>query len=327
VAETNESRPSPGPFTRRPVFHLLLLLVTAGSVFSTFLLFWGGGVTGSLEDRAWGSALFSASVLLILGAHEMGHYLMARAHGVEATLPYFIPIPLGFGTLGAVIRLRGRVPTRDALVDIGAAGPLCGLLVAVPVLGVGIALSQPMAVPEGVHHFPPQSSLWHFAELLGQWLRWVLRDIPMSEAPSDGTLVFGDSLLGLALVRLIHGPLAEGTDLAAHPVLLAGWFGLLVTMLNLLPVGQLDGGHLTHAWFGEKAVPLGRFVAGLLLPLALLGSASWLVWFFLVTRVVGFRHPPVTAPEKPLSPSRKAVCAVCFAATVLTFMPVPLDAG
>ncbi|MEW5738663.1 MAG: site-2 protease family protein [Myxococcota bacterium] len=314
------------PFSRRPAFHLLLLVLTALSVFAAFLFFWGGGVSGSLEDRVWGSVFFTVSVLLILGAHEMGHYLMARLHGVDATLPYFIPIPLGFGTLGAVIRLKGKVPTRNALVDIGAAGPLCGLLVAVPILIAGIALSEPMDVPESVRRFPPSTSLWHYAEYLGQLLREYTRGIPAPKETQEA-MIFGDNLLGLLLVRVVHGRLAEGTDLAAHPLLLAGWFGMLVTMLNLLPVGQLDGGHLTHAWFDEKAVRLGRVVAGALLPLALFCSASWLVWFFLVTRVVGFGHPPVTTPEEPLSFGRKVVCAVCFVATVLTFMPVPLDAG
>lgn len=311
-------------FLRHPAFHLLLLVLTFVSVFFVFLVAWGGGVEGDLHDKLWGSALFAVSVLLILGAHEMGHYLMARAHGVDATLPYFIPVPLGFGTLGAVIRLKGKVPTRNALVDIGAAGPLAGLLIAVPLLVVGIALSPTVEVPPGASHALPRTSLWHLAELFGQWAREVVRGIP-APAETEESLLFGDNLLSLLLVRVVHGALPAGKDLAAHPVLLAGWFGMLVTMLNLLPVGQLDGGHLTHAWFGEKAVRIGRVVAAVLLPLALFGSASWLVWFFLVTRVVGFGHPPVTDGAAPLSWGRKVVCTVCFVATVLCFMPVPID--
>lgn len=313
-------------FTRSPLFHLALLVATAASVFAVFLFAWGGGVAGGLDDRLWGSALFTFSVLLILGAHEMGHYLMARAHGVEATLPYFIPVPLGFGTLGAVIRLKGRVPTRNALVDIGAAGPLAGLLIAVPLLVVGLSLSQPVDVGEGYGRFPPHTSLWSLAEYAGQWARHEWRGGPPPVEPPEG-IVFGDNLLGLFLLRLVHGPLPVGKDLVAHPVLVAGWFGLLVTMLNLLPVGQLDGGHLTYAFFGDKAVRIGRVVAGALLPLALFGSASWLVWFFLVTRVVGFGHPPVVDEAPPLSTGRKVVCLVSFALTVLTFMPVPIDSG
>lgn len=312
-------------FTQRTSFHLLLLSLTFVSVFGVFLFMWGGGVTGDLEDRMWGSAMFTVSALLILGSHEMGHYLMARAHGVDATLPYFIPIPLGFGTLGAVIRLKGKVPHRNALVDIGAAGPLAGLLIAVPLLVVGVKLS-PVVDSEPLAHFPPHMSLWHLAERLGLSMRELIRGIPAPTERADFVL-FGDNLLLKALVRLEHGVLPPGKDLAAHPVLLAAWFGMLVTMLNLLPVGQLDGGHLTHAWLGERAVRVGRVFAGLLLPLALFGNWSWLVWFFITTRVVGFGHPPVTDESPPLSWGRKVVCVVALLAAVLTFMPVPLDSA
>ncbi len=164
-------------------------------------------------------------------------------------------------------------------------------------------------------------------------LDWADPGAPARYGAARASLAAADVVVSVGrpdavgLVRLIHGALPPGKDLAAHPVLVAGWFGTLVTMLNLLPVGQLDGGHLTHAWFGEGAVKVGRVVAGALLPLALFGSVSWLVWFFLVTRVVGFGHPPVVVTEEPLSRGRKWVCAVCFIATALTFMPVPLDGG
>jgi membrane-associated protease RseP (regulator of RpoE activity) len=311
-------------FTRHPAFHLLLLVLTGASIFTTFLVAWGGGVAGDLEDRLWGSALFTCGTLLILGAHELGHFFMARAHGVDASLPYFLPVPFGFGTLGAVIRLKGAVPTRNALVDIGAAGPLAGLLIAVPLLVVGVALSPVVDVPTGPAYALPRTSLWHLAELAGLWARELLRGIPAPVEASEAML-FGDNLLLWLLSRVIHGALPPGRELAAHPVLLAGWFGTLVTMLNLLPVGQLDGGHLTHAWFGARAVRLGRVLAGALLPLALFASASWLVWFFLAARVVGFEHPPVTDDAEPLSRGRRVVCVLCLVALALTFMPVPMD--
>ena len=294
--------------------HAALFIGTVGSTFFTFLTQSGGGVESSaLVDKLWGSAFFSGSVMLILGAHEMGHFLMARRHGVDSSWPYFIPLPIGFGTMGAVIRLRGRIPTRDALVDIGAAGPLGGLLVCIPLWCVGVWLSRVSPSPDLRDTFPGQFSLWH---VVGSW---------SAEAPAgDVVQVFGDNLLGLGLQWLIKGPLQPGTDLFAHPVLVASWFGFLVTMLNLLPVGQLDGGHLTHAWFGERAELLGRIVAGVILIAALLFSTSWLVWFLLVTFVVKFRHPPVVDESVPLSRSRKIVCLVCFVMTVLTFMPTPL---
>lgn len=312
-------------FLRHPAFHALLVALTGASVFAVFLFVWGGGVSGSLEDRLWGSGLFTGSVLLILGAHELGHYFMARAHGVDASLPYFIPVPFGFGTLGAVIQLRGTVPTRNALVDIGAAGPLAGLLIAVPLLAVGVWLSPVIDVPAAASHFPPRASLWYLAQEGLVWARATLSGLPAPEAPTDEALRFGDNLLTLLLTRVIHGALPAGKDLAAHPVLVASWFGLLVTMLNLLPVGQLDGGHLTHAWFGPRAVPLGRVVIGLLVPLSLFGSASWLVWFFLLRYLIKPTHPPVDSPAQPLSLGRKAVCVISFVAFALTFMPVPID--
>lgn len=293
---------------------MVLFVATLGSTFFTFLTQSGGGVgSTSLEDRLWGSAFFSVSVMLILTAHEMGHFVMAKHHGVDSTWPFFIPVPLGFGTMGAVIRLRSRIPTRDALVDIGAAGPLAGLAVCVPLWCAGVWLSRVAPSADLSDTFPGQFSLWHLAASWGA-----------PEPEGELLQIFGDNLLGLGLQRLIKGPLPPGHDLYAHPVLVAAWFGFLVTMLNLLPVGQLDGGHLTHAWFGDKAESLGHLVAGLILLAAVLFSSSWLVWFLLVVFVVRFRHPPVVDDTVPLSRSRKAVCVVCFVLTVLTFMPAPL---
>lgn len=309
---------------RRPWLHALLFVATLASTFGVFLVAWGGGVAGSMEDRLWGSALFAGSVVLILLAHEMGHYVMARAHGVEATLPYFIPVPLGFGTLGAVIRLLGRVPSRNALVDIGAAGPLAGLAVAVPLMVVGIMQSAPMEVPlTPSPTAAPATSLLNLAALFGQWARSEVFGTPPPALPQ--LEVFGDNLFTLGLARLIHGALPPGQELIAHPVFIAAWFGLLMTMLNLLPVGQLDGGHLTHAWFGTKAEDIGSKVAAASLFLALFCSVSWLVWFFLVTRVVGVQHPPVLDEVTPLTRGRKVTVVVTWVMTVLTFMPVPIS--
>ena len=130
---------------KRPLFHLGLFLATCAT--TCFAYFNQLDDRLPVKDRLSDSVLFSFCVLLILGSHEMGHYLMARRHGVDSSLPYFIPFPFGFGTMGAVIRIRARIPTRDALVDIGAAGPLAGLLVAVPLLVAGTVLSHPMPSP------------------------------------------------------------------------------------------------------------------------------------------------------------------------------------
>lgn len=299
------------PTKDRLWLHWVLFVATCASTFLTFLTQSSGD--GPLDDRVWGAVWFSLSAMLILTAHELGHFFMARHHGVDSSWPFFIPLPIGFGTMGAVIRLRGRVPTKNALVDIGAAGPLAGLLVTIPLWCAGVWLSKAAPAPDLTDSFPGQFSLWH---LVVSW---------SDPAPvGDVVQVFGDNLLGYGLQQLIRGALPAGTDLFAHPVLVASWFGFLVTMLNLLPVGQLDGGHLTFAWFGDRAATLGKAVAGLVLVAAVLFSMSWLVWFLLVTFVVKFRHPPVVDESQPLSRGRKVVCAICFVFTVLTFMPAPL---
>jgi membrane-associated protease RseP (regulator of RpoE activity) len=303
----------------KPLVHLGLFALTLLSCFVVFYQAYTDPQALAVE-RSVDAACFAGCALLILGAHEMGHYLMARHHQVDASLPYFLPFPLGFGTLGAVIRMRGAVPTRNALVDIGAAGPLAGLMVALPLLVAGTTLSRVAPVPVALEAgFPGSiSAVGLFSELL----RWALgRSSPEAVELHP---YFGDNLLTLGVVRLVFGTLPPGTDLYAHPVFLAAWFGLLVTMFNLIPIGQLDAGHLTAAWLGERAQTVGKAAALGVLFLALFCSASWLVWFLITTRAIGFTHPPVSFPQEPLSPGRKVVCTVCFLALAVTLMPVPL---
>jgi membrane-associated protease RseP (regulator of RpoE activity) len=306
--------------------HVSLFVATCATTFGVFFSLFGGGVIGTVEDKLWGSAFYAGVVMLILLSHELGHYFMARAHGVDSSLPYFIPVPLGFGTLGAVIRLKGRIPNRNALVDIGAAGPLAGLLIAVPMLFAGVALSHVGKLPDDMSSgFPPSLSLINMASMFGLWIKSLLFDTPPPEWPQME--IFGDNLLTWFAVRVIHGKLSPGTDLFVHPVFIAAWFGLVMTMLNLLPVGQLDGGHLTHAWYGKKAESIGERIAAGALIMALLFSASWLLWFFIITRLVGVEHPEVVAPEEPLSRGRKVVVVITWVMTGLTFMPMPISLG
>ncbi len=296
------------------VGHLLLYLATWTSTTLTFALGWTSG-DRAMSERLLDGLFFGAGVMAIMTAHEAGHWYFARRHGVDSSLPYFIPLPLGFGTMGAVIRLRGRIPHKDALVDIGASGPLWGLAVALPLSVLGCSLSTVAPVPEGVlpDRLPSPTSV------LG-----LLDSFRSVEGPAALVQVFGDNLLTLAVQRLVLGPLPAGHEVFAHPVLIAAWFGMLVTMLNLAPVGQLDGGHVAHALFGERARTLGRVVVGVLVVAAFVFSASWLVWAFVVGRFVGVGHPEVAQPERPLSPRRRAVAYVTLAFAVLTFMPTPL---
>jgi len=193
----------------------LLFLATVASIYVTWMFDWSKGRFDL--SRLGEASLFAATLLCILVAHESGHYVAARIHKVDASLPYFLPMPIlsPFGTMGAVIRMRGTIPTRRALLDIGAAGPLAGLVLAIPLYAWGVAHSK--LVPLGI----------------------------------DGGEL-GESLL-LRLIERVAGPVTpEGMELSLSPIAYAAWAGMFVTMINLLPVGQLDGGHVAYALFGTR---------------------------------------------------------------------------
>jgi len=234
---------------------------------------------------------FAFTLLAILGTHEFGHYFTARAYGASVSLPYFIPAPppFLFGTLGAIIRMRSPARDRNSLFDIAAAGPLAGLVVALPALWIGLGWSKVGAVPDG------------------------------------GAVVFGDSLLMRFMTWIVFGSLPPGHDVFVHPVALAGWVGLFVTALNLIPVGQLDGGRIAYALFGarHRQVSVATFLALLALG-AVTGSANWFVWAFLLFFVMGFQHQPPLDDLSPLSPGRYAVGVACLILLVLLIPPVPV---
>jgi len=261
----------------------------------------------------WKGWTFGVPLLAILVGHEFGHYFFARRHRVDASLPYFIPVPWAFGTLGAIIKMRGRIPTRNALLDIGSAGPIAGIVVAIPVLCIGLSLSEVAPI-------------------------------------RPGGLLEGQALLYLLLKRIVVGPIPDGYDVYLHPTALAGWVGLFITMLNLLPVGQLDGGHIAYALFGEKQNRYSRWAHLLLFPLGvvvgiwsfashvLAGEAllvalprlseglNWIVFggvLFVLRAIGGANHPP-TGPE-PLGPVRRVVGWACLALFASLFMPVFLS--
>jgi len=240
----------------------------------------------SHPGQIWKGIPFSFTLLLILGAHEFGHYAMSRRHHMDVTLPYFIPAPSLVGTFGAFIKIRSPIMDRRILLDIGAAGPLAGMLVAVPVLVIGLALSEIGPLAEGA-------------------------GITLGSSP----------LLGL-LTWAVHGTIPDRFDLILHPVAFSGWIGLLVTCLNLLPVGQLDGGHVAYAVFGSHQRILGRVMVAVLIALGVLGWMGWLVWA-VILMVMGTSHPPVVYDWIPLDPKRKAIGWLTLAVFVATFTPVP----
>jgi membrane-associated protease RseP (regulator of RpoE activity) len=235
---------------------------------------------------------FSFSLMTILLVHEMGHYLTARRHGVAVTLPYFIPMPFTLiGTMGAFIRIRQVIPTKRALIDIGAAGPLAGFVVAVAAVAVGLPLST---------------------------------TVPAASPDLAGGLRLGDSLAFMALQWLFAAPVPEGSDLLLHPAAFAGWVGLFVTCLNLLPVGQLDGGHIAYAAWGERQKTFSKVVVAALMGAGVVGWNGWLVWGVLVL-ILGTGHPPTEDGPAPLDRHRRRVGWLSLAVFVLTFTPVPFE--
>ena len=323
-----ESATAVRPVPHRPWLHLTLFALTVATTSFTFDKAFPSGPLPPLERLAH-ALTFSAALLSILGAHEMGHYALARWHGVDVSLPYFIPLPyLGVGTMGAVIRIRAPIPTRNALVDIGAAGPLAGLVVALPLLCWGLAHSEWIAAPPATgSSFAGSTSLWSLGRLGVEWAAARLAHAPpLPEEAFYGhqALILSDSLLMRGLKALVLGPLPPGTDIQEHPVVIAGWFGLMVTMLNLMPVGQFDGGHMAHALLGRHARWVGRGVVLVLLFLTLFYTVTWLFWSLVAAKLVGLGHPEVTHPGEPLGFGRKVVCALCFLALAGCAMPVPI---
>lgn len=285
---TRRRRRWPFRFAEHPVFHLGLLLTTfvtttvAGGLFA---------VRGGLLGRGTFSdgLPFSIPLLLILGTHELGHYLVCRRYRLAATLPYFIPSPFlgGFGTFGAVIRIKEPIRDKRVLIEVGAAGPLVGFLMTLPFLFYGVSHARPISgptVPGTVSFdYPPLVSL-------AQHLTGV---VPYTSAT-------------------VH----------EHPTFMAAWLGLLVTALNLLPIGQLDGGHVLRAVVGRSQPRISFLVLVAAVASAYWGP-NWVVFSLFVALVIGIRHPPVENEEQPLGFARGLLALACLIVFCLCFSLVP----
>jgi len=269
--------------------NLALFLLTALSIFlvgsSTFLSLPGRG-TVFVFDLGSGLRLM-IGLLSILTCHEMGHYVACRYYRVDATLPFFIPFPSLVGTLGAFIRIRAPIPHRRALFDIGVAGPLAGFVVALPVLWLGIQEARP---------------------------------VPFD--PDGGGLFLGDPLLFRWISRMVHGPLADDVTLSIGSLGLAAWFGLFVTALNLIPIGQLDGGHVTYAVLRERAHRISRIGWWVCVALIYFGP-NWILWAVLL-RLLGRRHPPTLDDRQPVGRGRELVAVLGLVIFVVCFVPNPI---
>ena len=266
------------------LWHLILLGLTA--VTTTFMgaLFLGGFMVG---------VMFSFTLLMILGAHEMGHYLAARLYGVRATLPYFLPAPIGVGTFGAFIKMKSPIPNKRALFDIGIAGPLAGFVFIIPAAIIGLYFADPAVG---------------------------------TISSGEGGIVFHDPLLFRAMAKLLGVP----RDIQANPIWLAAWVGCLVTSLNLLPVGQLDGGHVVYAAFGERwHWIIARVIYVGVIALTVVsyfwgGWMGWAVYVVILTLMLRVGHPRVMDEEESLGFGRKIVTMIGLLVFLLCFMPAPV---
>jgi membrane-associated protease RseP (regulator of RpoE activity) len=302
----------PEPYRPRVWLHFLLFGLTLLSMQATSMML-NQPAPPHQTLLAW--AAYQALPLLgILLVHELGHYIAARIHRVPASPPYFLPLPFlsMFGTLGAVITMNDRIRSRKALLDIGAAGPLAGMVVAVPVLCIGLSLSK--IEPRSVSNYTQE----------------------------------GQSLLYWLLKRWVLGPIPPDKDVFLHPMAFAGWGGFFLTMINLLPWGQLDGGHIAYALMGNRQHRIATWVRrgllavfaynlyALVLPVllhhstqtlaaALGNSAFWLFWYAItggMARMTGADHPPFE--PGPLGRGRQLVAVGCLVLFVLLFLPTPI---
>jgi membrane-associated protease RseP (regulator of RpoE activity) len=297
--------PASPPPRRDPVWRYILLFcltvvtttIAGADSYRGFYIGFDQTVTIPLSD--WGilarGLWYSAAILAILGAHEFGHYYACRYYGVDASLPYFLPVPfLMTGTLGAFIRIRQQIPGKRELFDIGIAGPIAGFLVAVPVLMIGMYLSRVIPIPTNY----------------------------------DGGLIeLGEPLLFKLATWLTFGALPDGYTINMHPVAFAAWFGLLATALNLFPIGQLDGGHISYAVLGRGSTTVTLIAVGCLVGLTFV-SQSWVVWTVLTVVMLlalGPRHPRTWDEDVPLDRARMWLAAFALLMFALCFTPAPIQ--
>jgi membrane-associated protease RseP (regulator of RpoE activity) len=257
----------------------------------------------AVATNAVGGPVYSACVVAILGAHELGHYLTCRYYRIDASPPYFLPAPDALaralfstpvmvitGTFGAFIRIRQPINDKRQLFDVGISGPIAGFLVTIPILWFGVATAEVVTLQPGTN--------------------W-----------------FGEPLLVKFVIWAVHGRLPDGQALALNPFLFATWFGLIATSLNLCPIGQLDGGHISYAVLGRRSTIVSLASVGILLVLAFV-TFSWILWAALMVIlliVFGPSHPRTIDEDVPLDPTRMWLAAFALLMFILSFTPVPLD--
>jgi membrane-associated protease RseP (regulator of RpoE activity) len=307
--------PNTSPVQKRSFFalnkvNILLFILTTLSTFFTGMLLSIDesdisshvGITGNAElikiffqpKIIFSGGLFCLAIMSILLAHEMGHYIACRKYNISTTLPYFIPFPTLIGTMGAFIKIKSPITSRKALFDIGAAGPIAGFILTVPWMYVGLRMSY------------------------------------ITDAmPTESILLMSDPMLTDLIVRLMGLSIPDGYNLIAHPVYIAAWFGCLATAINLIPVGQLDGGHIIYSLFTSRAPKIYRyaFVITCIIALAAVimeGFFGWSLWILIIFFLMRKGHPPTLDDSVELGGKRKLLAFVALVIFVLTFMPIPI---
>lgn len=230
---------------------------------------------------------FASTIMLILLCHEFAHYIASYRHNVLATLPYFIPAPSLIGTFGAFIKMKSPILTRKALMDIGASGPIIGFIVSLIASVVGLALSKLIPIRLGEEY-----------------------------------MMLGDSIIFKFIAWLVIGEVPKGFDILLHPIAFAGWIGMFITSLNLLPIGQLDGGHITYALVGQRHKEISFFGICFLIIMGITYWEGWLIWAVMML-ILGLKHPPVIYWEHTLEKNRVRIGFVSFVIFFLTFIPEP----
>lgn len=298
----------------------LFLFVTTFFTTTVAGVFWANRDFYNLDNLPYGLT-YSMLIMLVISAHEFGHYFAARIHKVPVTLPYYIPFPFislnPFGTMGAVIRMKAAYYSRKALLDIGAAGPIAGWITSLIILAVGFITLPPISYLYNLHP-----------------------EYATSGIPTSG-FTFGNNLIFIAFERLFVNSsssfMPPMNEVYHYPFLCVGWFGLLITSLNMMPVGQLDGGHIAYAMFGDKHKYIAYTVFALLVIFGVLGllplidvpvnigSINWLVWAVLIFFVIKIKHPEtVTELDEPLGTGRMLTGWFTFFIFIVSFCPVPV---
>lgn len=268
--------------------HIVLFIATCfTTLFAGALL--NGVIPWEQPEKIYLGLPFSFTLLFILMTHELSHYFTSRRHNVSASLPYFIPAPSIIGTFGAIIKMKPPIPDRRSLIDIGASGPIGGFIIAV------------------------------IATIIG--LNWS--EIKPSGEIQEG-IVFGSSILFSLISKIVLNVDPETVDVILHPVAFAGWIGLLVTSLNLLPIGQLDGGHIIYALFGEKHGLIAKITIPILIVMGIVFWRGWIIWAVLMI-IIGYKHPPVVYPHIQLDKKRIYIGWASLVIFILTFTPTPVQ--